>query len=81
MAVSTALSTRKQSGQSGIAGLTELQKRIYVEIERKGKITKEELLAAVKIKSEELDQEFAILRHCELIRASKEGSKVHLTKW
>jgi len=81
MAVSTALSIRKQSGQSGIAGLTELQKRIYSEIEKKGKITREELLMTVNIKPEELDQEFAILRHCELIRALKEGNKVYLTKW
>jgi hypothetical protein len=81
LAVSTALSTRKQLGQSGIAGLTELQKRIYGEIEKKGKITMEALLAIVNIKPEELEQEFAILRHCELIRAFKEGNKVYLTKW
>jgi hypothetical protein len=81
MAVSSALSIRKQLGQSGIADLTELQKRIYSEIEKKGKITREELQMTVNIRSEELDQEFAILRHCELIRALKEGSKVYLTKW
>jgi hypothetical protein len=80
-AVSAALSIRKQSGQFGIAGLSELQKRIYNEIEKKGKITREELLVAVSIKPEELDQEFAILRHCELIRAFKEGNKIYLTKW
>ena len=81
MAVSTALSTRKQSGQSGIAGLSDLQKTIYNEIEKKGKITKEELQVTLNLKPEEFDQEFAILRHCELIRAFKEGSKVYLTKW
>jgi hypothetical protein len=81
MAVSTALSTRKQSGQSGIAGLSELQKRIFNEIGKKGKITKEELLVIVNIKPEELEQEFAILRHCELIRAFKEGNRIYLTKW
>jgi hypothetical protein len=37
-----------------------------VKIEKKGKITREELLVTVNIKPEELDQEFAILRHCEL---------------
>jgi len=81
MAVSTALSIRKQLGQSGVAGLTKLQKRIYSEIEKKGKITREELLANVNIKPEELEQEFAILRHCELIRAFKEDNKVYFTKW
>ena len=81
LAVSTALSIRKQLDQSGIAGLTELQKQIYNEIERKGKITRDELLVMFNIKPEELDQEFAIFRHCELVRAFKEGNKVYFKKW
>jgi len=39
------------------------------------------LLTLVKIKPEELEQQFAILRHCELVRAFKEGKKVYFTKW
>jgi hypothetical protein len=81
MAVSTALSMRKQLGQTGTTGLTPLQKQIYGIIEAKGKVTKEELAAQVGLKPEELEQQFAILRHCELIRATKEGNKVYLTKW
>ena len=50
-------------------------------IEKKGKITREELLVMFNIKPEELDQEFAIFRHCELVRAFKEGNKVYFTKW
>ncbi|MCW4046983.1 MAG: hypothetical protein NWE99_05400 [Candidatus Bathyarchaeota archaeon] len=80
-AVSSALSMRKQLGQSGTEGLTELQKQIYSIIEAKGKITKEELAAQLGLKLEELEQQFAILRHCELVRAAKEGDKVYLTKW
>ena len=81
MAVAAALSVRKQLGQSGTSGLTALQKQIYRAIEEKGKTTREELLTVVKIKPEELEQQFAILRHCELIRAFKEGDKTYLTKW
>jgi hypothetical protein len=81
MAVASALSVRKQLGQSGTSGLTELQKKIYGIIEERGKITKEELLAILKIKTEELEQQFAFFRHCELIRAFKEGDKVYFTKW
>lgn len=81
MAVSSALSVRKQLGQSGITGLTELQKKIYMVIEQRGAITKDELLRIVDVKPEELECQFAILRHCELIRAFKEGDKVFLTKW
>ena len=78
-AVASALSIRKQLWQSGTTGLTELQKRIYGEIEKKGKITKEELMAKVNITPEELDQQFAVLRHCELIRGFKEEGKVYVT--
>jgi len=81
MAVASALSVRKQLGQSGTAGLTEMQRRIYSIIEKRGKITKEELLTMVNLRPEELEQQFAVLRHCELIRAFKEGEKVYLTKW
>jgi hypothetical protein len=81
MAVSSALSMRKQLGQTGTTGLTELQKQIYRVIEEKGKITKEEIAKIFGLKLEELEQQFAILRHCELIRATKEGENVYLTKW
>jgi hypothetical protein len=81
LAVSAALSTRKQLGQIGTDGLTELQKKIYRAIEEKGKITKQDLAVAVGIKPEELEAQFAVLRHCELVRACKEGSIVYLIKW
>jgi hypothetical protein len=81
LAVASALSVRKQLGQSGASGLTDLQEKIYRTIEDRGKITKEELLTLVRIKPEELEQQFAILRHCELVRAFKEKEKVYFTKW
>ncbi len=79
-AVASATSIRKELGQSGTAGLSGLQKQIYGIIEQRGQITKEELLKIINFKPEELESEFAILRHCELIRAFKED-KVYLTKW
>jgi len=81
MAVSSALSVRKQLGQSGSSGLSELQKKIYRVIDEHGKITKDELLKIVNIKPEELEQEFAFFRHCELVRAFREDGKVYFTKW
>ncbi|MCX8151320.1 MAG: hypothetical protein N3D85_07470 [Candidatus Bathyarchaeota archaeon] len=80
-AVASALSVRKKLGQSGVDGLTELQSKIYRLIEEKGKISKEELAATLKLSSAELESQFAVLRHCELVRAFKEGSKIYLTKW
>jgi hypothetical protein len=81
MAVSSALSVRKQLGQTGSSGLTELQQKIYNTIEKYGKITKEDLIKNLNIKPEQLEQEFAFFRHCELLRAFREDGKIYLTKW
>jgi hypothetical protein len=81
MAVSSALSVRKQLGQTGNMGLTELQQKIYCAVEEHGKITKEELLKILNIKPEQLEHEFAFFRHCELIRAFRENGKIYFKKW
>ncbi len=81
MAVTSALSVRKQLGQSGSSGLTELQQKIYNTIEKYGKITKEDLIKTLNIKPEQLEQEFAFFRHCELLRAFREDNKIYFTKW
>jgi hypothetical protein len=81
MAVSSALSVRKQLGQSGSSGLTESQQKIYNTIEKYGKITKEDLVKTLNIRSEQLEQEFAFFRHCELLRAFREDGKTYFTKW
>ena len=81
MAVSSALSVRKQLGQSGSSGLTELQQKIYNTVEKYGKITKEDLIKTLNVKPEQLEQEFAFFRHCELLRAFREDGKIYFTKW
>ncbi len=81
MAVSSALSVRKQLGQSGSSGLTELQQKIYNTVEKYGKTTKEDLIKTLNIKPEQLEQEFAFFRHCELLRAFREDGKIYFTKW
>ena len=81
LAVASALSVRKQLGQSGTEGLTERQKKIYQIITEKSKITKQSLVNMLNVRTEVLESEFATLRHCELVRAQREGDKVYLTKW
>jgi len=80
MAVSSALSVRKQLGQSGSSGLTELQQKIYNTVEKYGRITKEDLVKTLNVKPEQLEQEFAFLRHCELFQAFREDGKIYFTK-
>ncbi len=81
MAVSSTLSVRKQLGQSGTDGLTELQKQIYSIVAEKGKIGREEIETLLKISPEQLDQEYLILRHCELLRGFKENGIMYITKF
>jgi len=81
MAVASALSVRKQLGQTGSSGLNELQQKIYNTVEKYGKITKEDLAKMINIKPEQLEQEFAFFRHCELLRAFREDGKIFFTKW
>jgi hypothetical protein len=71
----------EQLGQSGSSGLSELQREIYNTVEKYGKITKEDLVKNLSVKSEQLEQEFAFFRHCELLRAFREDGKVYFTKW
>ena len=81
LAVASALSVRKQLEQTGTEGLTERQKKIYQLIEQAGKVTKNELALALNVTPELVEAEFAVLRHCELLRAQKESGRVYFTLW
>ncbi|MCL6639210.1 MAG: AMP-binding protein, partial [Firmicutes bacterium] len=78
-AVSSALSTRRHLGQTGTQGLTELQRKIYDHIREKGSVERTELFNYFGLPQWEMEKQFAVLRHCELIRAYKEGDKVFVT--
>jgi hypothetical protein len=80
-AVSSTQSIRKQLGQSGTEGLTELQKNIYNTVAKRGTISKDELLSKLDLSPEEFEKQFAILRHCELLRSFKEGGTVYFEKF
>ncbi len=81
LAVSSTLSVRKQLGQTGTDGLTDLQKKIYDTVAEMGKISREELTSCLNLTPEKMEREFAILRHCELLRAFKEGNIVYFVKF
>jgi hypothetical protein len=81
IAVHSTLSVRAQSGQSGTDGLTDLQKQIYNIVIERGQIEREELMASLGMNADEFQKQFAILRHCELLGAFKEGNKVYLIKF
>ena len=72
---------RKSHGLEGTEGLTDLQKEIYEYIQTRGKATRMELMEEFKLPATELDNQFAILRHCRLLKGRKEGDNVYIVLW
>lgn len=70
---------RAALGQRGTEGLTDLQKEMCAYVEERGKVTKPELAAKFQLPEWELNRQFAVLRHCEVLRAMKEGDQVYIT--
>jgi len=81
VAVSSTLMVRKQLGQTGVEGLSELQKKIYTLVVQNGRISREDVLKTLSISSQELEREFSVLRHCELLRGFKENGVIYFTKY
>lgn len=77
-AVHSAKKHRESMGQTGIEGLTELQKDIVNFIKEQGKATKQEIYKKFDLKETELEKQFAVLRHCEVLKGKKEGDKIYI---
>lgn len=72
---------RDSHGLQGTDGLTDLQKRIYEFIRERGRATRAELAERFNLSPTELENEFAILRHCQLLKGRKEGDTVYIVPW
>ncbi|MDW7651817.1 MAG: hypothetical protein SCK29_13100 [Bacillota bacterium] len=77
-AVQSATKHREAMGQSGTEGLTALQKEIVEFIRERGKATKQEIAEKFEMKQWELDKQFAVLRHCEVLKAKKVDDTVYI---
>ena len=77
-AVYSATRTRETAGLSGTEGLNTLQQAIYTFIKDRGKATPEEVITRFNITPKDLQNQVATLRHCELVKGSKEGQTVFL---
>ena len=78
LAVRSAKLFRETSGLEATEGLTELQKAICEYIKSKGKVTAEDLISTFDLSPQELENQLAILRHCELIKGQKEVDVVYV---
>ncbi len=81
VAVCSTLNIRKELGQKGTEGLSDTQKKIYSLVTEKGSISHEDILKTLNLTIQEFEREFAVLRHCELLRGFKEKGKVYFTKF
>lgn len=77
-AVHSAKMHRQMSGQTGTEGLTDLQKRIYEFVKSKEKVTKDQLVEHFELPLSEIERQFSVLRHCELLKGTKEGNNIYL---
>ncbi|MDQ1251646.1 MAG: hypothetical protein QG646_754 [Euryarchaeota archaeon] len=69
---------REEAGLEGTQGLTDLQKAIYEFIVSSGGVKKEEISKKLGISQIEAENQFALLRHCELVKGQKRADGVYL---
>ena len=63
-------------GKDKLSTLTPLQLSIVNYIKKKGEATLEELIQNLNLPEQELRREFAVLRHMEVLRATKKEGKI-----
>ncbi len=69
---------REKAGLVGAEGLTDIQKEIYDFIISKGGATREEIAKKFDLPPDELENQFAILRHCELVKGQKREGGIYI---
>ena len=69
---------REKAGLVGAEGLTDLQRELYNFIVSRGGATREEIANEFALPPEELENQFAILRHCELVKGQKREDGVYI---
>jgi predicted transcriptional regulator len=66
-------------GKDKLSVLTPQQSKIVDFIKERGEVTAEEMIKNLHLMEEELRREFAVLRHMEVLRATKKGDKILYT--
>ncbi|EEG76554.1 helix-turn-helix domain-containing protein [Dethiobacter alkaliphilus] len=77
-AVHAAKKHREAMGHTGTEGLTDLQKDIVNFIKEQGQVTKPQIAEKFALKQSDLERQFAVLRHCEVLKAKKDGDKIYI---
>ncbi|MFC1964022.1 hypothetical protein ACFLV1_01410 [Chloroflexota bacterium] len=74
----TYIADKERGGWKGTQGLTDRQKEVYNFIKAKGKTTREEVKAELKLSEAELDTQLTALMHSELIKERAESGNLYL---
>jgi len=77
-AVYAASKTREQAGLGDVEGLTSLQQAIYAFVKFRGKATADQVMTKFSLSLRDFQNQLATLRHCELLRGSKDGDTVYI---
>jgi DNA-directed RNA polymerase subunit RPC12/RpoP len=64
-------------GKDKLATLAPLQLKLVNYLKQKGEATLDELIENLNLTEEELRREFAVLRHMEILRATKKGDRIY----
>lgn len=72
------LASKERTGMTGTEGLTELQRKVYEFIKRKGKVTREELKQNISLSEAEIDAQLTPLMHSELVKERGERGNLYL---
>lgn len=77
-AVYAATRTREQAGLDEMEGLTSLQQAIYAFVKFRGRATADEIITKFSLSPKDFQNQLATLRHCELLRGTKEDDKIYV---
>ena len=69
---------RLRHGQTGIAGLTELESRVYSFVKTKGRATRQEVMTNLGLSEKELEAQLIALMHSELVKEGSESGRQYL---
>ena len=69
---------RETAGAGEAADLTDLQREIYDFVKERRRVIPETVMERFSLSQAELQTQVAVLRHCELVRGTKEGNRVFL---
>ncbi len=74
----TDTSARKRQGQTGAAGLTETEARVYEFVKSQGRATREEVMKNLGLSEPDLKAQLVPLMHSELVKERSEGDIMYL---